>query len=94
MYEEMAAMLTCLCVCAYVFVCVYVCVCVCLCVRSGGMRDMYEEILKVGSLIVENLVDYQYVPPISSPVPTPAPSLSSPLPPFLSIFHFQRRYSQ
>jgi len=27
---------------------------------SGGMRDMYEEILKFGSMIVENLVDYSH----------------------------------
>eukprot|EP00286_Rhodomonas_abbreviata_P020696 CAMPEP_0181292940 /NCGR_PEP_ID=MMETSP1101-20121128/2789_1 /TAXON_ID=46948 /ORGANISM="Rhodomonas abbreviata, Strain Caron Lab Isolate" /LENGTH=2575 /DNA_ID=CAMNT_0023397473 /DNA_START=176 /DNA_END=7903 /DNA_ORIENTATION=- len=35
---------------------------------SGGMRDMYEEILKFGSMIVEGLVDYKqpvfvYIPP-------------------------------
>jgi acetyl-CoA carboxylase carboxyltransferase component len=35
---------------------------------SGGLRDLYEEILKFGSYIVDNLRDYQhpvfiYIPP-------------------------------
>ena len=35
---------------------------------SGGMRDMYEQILKFGAMIVDNLVDYRqpvfvYIPP-------------------------------
>lgn len=29
---------------------------------SGGQRDMYEEILKFGSMIVEGLVAYKQVP--------------------------------